>query len=204
MVNFHCFFSLLNNNVNNKNKGNNNKDNSNNKKLNNEKKIDNKTNINGNDNTKKNNKKDKNTEIKSEIQNINDNNNSNNVNTIEVGPMTGSEIISYFWDYENCPISKQVDIFNLVKSIRALNTSNSREMDFICFTNTSNVPENVRISLHQSGVVLQDIPDKKPNAVDKAIYLAISKFQSLHFNRKATIGKGKFSEISKKFSINYW
>jgi hypothetical protein len=95
-------------------------------------------------------------------------------------------VIGYFWDYENCPVGKQYNIFDVVKKLRSLNIDNAQERGFTCFNNSKNLAENVRKSLHQSNVMLQDIPDTKPNAVDRAIFLALTDFQSLH--KKATIG----------------
>jgi hypothetical protein len=96
-------------------------------------------------------------------------------------------VIGYFWDYENCPVGKQADIFDVVKKMRSVNVNSAKEFEFTCFCNISTLSEPVRLALHQANVRLQDIPDKKPNAVDRAIALALTRFQSLH--KKATLGK---------------
>eukprot|EP00762_Andalucia_godoyi_P003883 ANDGO_05724.mRNA.1 Protein suppressor of hairy wing len=89
------------------------------------------------------------------------------------------EEYAVFWDIENCPVPKAVSAYQAAQSVRRmLNESGCRkELSFRCYANISSVPVPVQEGLSLANVEIVHVVDKKPGAADRAIFLALDRFE---------------------------
>ncbi|CAF1301515.1 unnamed protein product [Didymodactylos carnosus] len=92
------------------------------------------------------------------------------------------DLISFFWDIENCSIPRKQSPFDIVQRIRNLLivSHGLREIGFNCYCDCTTISKDNQISLSHANVRIVHVPDSKPGAVDRCILLDLDRFERAH------------------------